>query len=343
MQGTWAAGLAPWAGGPLDRHGSPNRVNDPRPPTPLNYRRIPVRHVLAPQKLQTQRFSTKDAGTPLDIHWGGSNIWFTGGANVIGWIDEGRNVQIHHRTVGAPPRRLANGRHRPDGRYSYDFIDPEAGRMGRVSIYGVEDDPPSPPGLRPLCLGPSHHRQHDLLATDGGHLIGLERGEKFTVPETRITALGRGPEWMIWYFCESKLYWFHPESGLSRPSVTPEPIYADELVHGPGVYPTLAYLDRTRNIIGWLREPDHRGYVQLEEMELPLGLEPRALTLGVESLWFSGRGGASLFRLDHMSTAYEYPCADAQSDLARLSYGSREIWFTEPAHGAIGRASTVGL
>ena len=63
-------------------------MTDPRAPTPVAYRRIPVGYVLAPLKLQAQRFSTGDAGAPIDIVWGGPETWFTGAANAIGWIGE---------------------------------------------------------------------------------------------------------------------------------------------------------------------------------------------------------------------------------------------------------------
>jgi streptogramin lyase len=318
-------------------------VPDPRAPTPVAYRRIPVGYVLAPLKLQAQRFSTGDAGAPIDIVWGGPETWFTGAANAIGWIGEDRKITTIPRTVGTSPTRLSTGLFWDNTRYGYHFIDPAAGRIGRVSNDGVEEGPALGLGMRPTCLGPSFSFQCEMIATDGGHLMNISRNEKFTVPERRIVAVGNGPDSRVWYLSDNELCWFHPDSGISRPVAAPEPIYADAFIRGPGIYNSLAYLDRTRNIIGWIREPNQKGYIQLEEFQLPAGLEPRALALGLGSLWFSGRGGKSLFRLDHMRTAYEYPCADNTSDLTALACGSNEIWFTEPGHSAISHARTVGL
>lgn len=317
-------------------------MTDPVIPTPVEYSRTIARHQASPLKLKTKRFSTGAAGTPTDIQWGGGDgTFFTGSSNAIGCIDEHEKLTVFLRAVGKPPARLAQGYSVDLQRSGYRFIDPEAGRIGFFDYEKFEDETVLENGARPLCIGPRSYFERSLIGTDGGYVIDYGRHGKVATPASPVSAVAYGPEWLFWYLSGEKIHWVSPENSIGRPLAMPYPVHADELVLGPGDR-TLAYLDKSRDVIGLIRGRHVVAY-EVEEFELPAGLAPRSLALNIGTLWFTGRDGASLFRFDHMRTLYEYACADVGSDLARLSFGADEAWFTEPKHAAVSRASLVGL
>lgn len=318
-------------------------MTDPGRPTPVRYRRTPVGHVLAPQKLQTQRIAAAGVGAPTDIYWdGGSGTYFTGAANAVGRIDEHNKVTVFPRTVGHAPQRIAQGYSRASNGYGYRLIDPEGGRVGFFRYDHFEEEEVLASGARPLCLGPTSYRQYDLVGTDGGYFLDYGRHGKVLTPASPVHALGSGPGSLVYYLSGTTLHWLNPEKAVGRPLAMPHPIHAEELVWGPGAADALCYLDKVRNVIGLIREYRITEF-EVEEYELPADLQPRALKLNIGDLWFTGRGGASVFRFDRFRTLYEYPCADPASDLTRLSFGADEVWFTEPKHAAVSRANIIGF
>jgi hypothetical protein len=318
-------------------------VTDSNRPTPVVYRRTPVRHQLTPQKLQTERIATAGAGAPIDIYWdGGTGTFFIGDANAVGRIDEHHKVTVFPRTVGHAPQRIAQGYSRVSNGSGYRLIDPEGGRVGFFRYDHFEEEDVLASGVRPLSLGPTSYYESDLVGTDGGYLLDYGRHGKVLTPANPLHALGSGPGSLVYYLSGTTLHWLSLESGVGRPLAMPYPIYAEELVWGPGTADTLAYLDKVRNVIGLIREYRITEF-EVEEYELPPDLQPRALKLSIADLWFTGRGGASVFRFDRLRTLYEYPCADPASDLTRLSFGANEVWFTEPRHAAVSRADIVGF
>ena len=318
-------------------------MTDPYRPTPVAYMRTAVRHQLSPIKLKTKRVPTGAAGAPIDIAWGGGDgTFFTGSANALGCVDEKYKVTVFPRSLGKPPQRLAEGFSLTSQRSGYRFIDPEGGRIGFFNYDAFEEETVLEDGVRPLVVGPTSYFERKLVGTDGGYVLDYGRYGKVATHASPVTALGQGPEWLFWYLSGTTLHWVSPESNIGRPLAMAHPVQADEFVWGPGMDRALAYLDKARNVIGLIKGRGMPEF-EVEEYELPADLAPRALMLNIDTLWFTGRGGASVFRFDHLRTVYEYPCADPGSDLTRLAFGSGDVWFTEPKHAAVSRADIVGL
>ncbi len=318
-------------------------MTDPVRATPVAYTRSTARHQLSPIKLKTKRIPTGKAGAPTDIVWGGgSGTFFTGAANAIGCLDEHHKVTIFPRAVGKAPQRMANGYSRTSQGYGYRFIDPEGGRVGFFKYDSFEEETVLEDGVRPLCMGPTSYREHDLVGTDGGYLLHYGEHGKVETSASPVTAVGSGPGWLFYYLSGTTLHWVDPERKVGRPLAMPYPVQADEFVWGPSLDRALAYLDKARNVIGLIKNYRLTNF-EVEEYELPPDLGPRAMSLNIGTLWFTGRGGTSIFRFDHMRTLYEYPCTDPASDLTRLSFGSGDVWFTEPKHAAVSHAEIVGL
>lgn len=291
-------------------------------------------------KLKTKRFPTGAAGTPNDVKWWtGDQVWFTGSANCAGRIDRNRKLTILPRTVGHMPTIMRF--EQTDTDQGWRFLDPQGGRIGFLSetgTFGPEIELEK--GIHPTLFGHNgSFLSEGLVATDAGVVVDLEKKRRFKSWTPHVDAIGIAGD-QAWQISGSRLVAFYPghetgerwqdlEGGQSAPGAMFE----------GGAGSLLVYMDPGRDVIGFVQ-----SYDKLLEIKLPAGTGIRAIhVITDDTIWFTGKGGQSLFRLDRQINLIEYPCATAGSDLFQLDKGPDSLWFTEPKNNCVTFADISNL
>jgi streptogramin lyase len=284
-------------------------------------------------KLKTKRFPTGAAGTPNDVKWGNNdNVWFTGAANCVGRFDNARKLTIFPRKVGHMPTLMSRDQHPLNFEYGWRFLDPVSRRIGFIDQFGkYHEELELEPGLTPTMFGPGKGLfQCGLVATDAGIVVDLVQNKRFQMRTPKVDAIGLALD-SLWQISDSRLTCFAPGYSTGGRSLTLEGGYSKPgcMVAGrPNTY--LIYMDPGRDVIGFIE-----GYDKVLEVKLPAGTGIRAMHVSTDmTIWFTGKGGKSLFQLDRKRTVIEYPCV-TDSDLLHIDSGSQCLWFTEPKHNCV--------
>jgi hypothetical protein len=316
----------------------PHYDDNPTPDFDYEFRR--ANYELGLTKLRTNRFPTGAAGTPNDVKSGsGGQVWFTGSANCVGRLDDSRKLTIFPRNVGHMPTIMRWGE--LDGQYGWSFLDPEGRRIGFVGDngkFGREIELET--GVHPTQFGANRGvLRRGLVATDGGIVVDLDQDRRFKSWVPQVDAIGIADD-LAWQISGSRLVSFYAghdtgerwqalQGGESKPGAMFE--------GAPNAW--LIYMDPGRDVIGFVE-----SYDRILEVKLPAGTGIRAMNvISDDTIWFTGKGGQSLFRLDRQRTVKEYPCATADCDLFQLDSGSQCLWFTEPKHNCVTFADISNL
>ncbi|WP_296722660.1 hypothetical protein [Erythrobacter sp.] len=313
--------------------------DEPQPDFDYQYRQATYER--GASNLVTKRFATGAAGTPNDVRvsWGGS-VWFSGSANCFARFDEARNLSIVKRTVGHMPTVMWFERSLPD--YGWRYLDPQGRRIGFISDSGVfGDEIVLEAGAHPVMFGPNGSDFNSpIVATDAGFVLDLQKNRRFATWTPTIDLIGIADD-TAWQIANSKLVCFFPghergerwaalKGGNSKPG----------FIQGPAAsHGNLIYMDPGRDVIGFVE-----GYDKIVEIQLPQGTGIRWMHVVTEdNIWFTGKRGQSLFKLNRKRIVKEYPCATPNSDLFRLDMGSDSLWFTEPSHNCLTYADISNL
>lgn len=308
-----------------------------------DYVRRRLNHEQSPLAIKTERFSTGAVGAPFDIQIGWTNtIWFTGAGNAIGRLDNARKLALFTRKDGVRPRFMTEGQYGEGHGGGFWFSDPEGGRVGFVASDGTFEAAVDFGGTAaPRALARTAFKQ--LVATNDGRLIELGTQREIKVKQRIIDAVGFGPQRAIWYAAGGALHCLDEFLGEVTVNL-PGPRNISELVAGH--MESLYYWDESQDIVGVI-SPGRTSLSDppiVMEFELPNGTGPRAVTVGYgREPWFTGRQGKAVFRIGYERTLTEYKTSDASSDLTRLQWNGKEMWFAEPAHSALSVASVAGF
>ncbi|PAL20003.1 hypothetical protein [Sphingopyxis sp. GW247-27LB] len=308
----------------------------------FNYDYREADYELGLTKLKTTRFPTGAAGIPNDVQWGtGDQVWFTGSANCVGRLDRERTLKVFPRAVGHMPTIMRPDRHAPSYDYGWRFLDPIGRRIGFIDDFGnFREEVELEPGLTPTMLGPSEgYISYGLVATQSGIVVDLAQNRRFRMRTPTVDAIGWARD-LTWQISGSMLTSFYAgydtgdrslvlDGGRSKPGF---------MVKGaPNDY--LIYMDPGRDVIGFIED-----YDEILEVKLPPGTGIRSMLVYTDlTIWFTGKGGQSLFRLDRKRTVIEYPCATAGSDLLHIDHGSQCLWFNEPKNACVTYADISNL
>ncbi len=306
----------------------------------MEYYRKSLRHKLSPFKISLQRSPTGPVGVPFDLNTGLYDpIWFTGTANAIGYLNRERKLTVFPRSEGVRPCFMAMTR--ASNERGLWFSDPEGGRVGFVNEDG-EFRSEFELGVASAPRALTANLSNILVATKLGRLIELPTRKERVVKQKAIDAVGFGPVDTIWYSADGDLYCIDPyssEGGEFRFEL-PESRDIRELYISEGNWNYwLCYCDEKRDIVGFITTGNSPTEIRVIEFDLPPGTGPRAVFEEDRILWFTGRDGKSLFRIDYEKNLTEYQCSDASADLTRLKRNFNEMWFTEPRHSSISVAN----